>query len=84
MPKNLLTGKVVSNKMDKTGVVSLESVIAHRLYGKTQKQTKKYKFHDEKNECKIGDLVEVEESRPFSKEKTWRLVRIIEKVGDDL
>ena len=84
MPKNLLTGKVVSNKMDKTGIVSLDSVVAHRLYGKTQKRTKKYKFHDENNECKIGDLVEVEESRPYSREKTWRLVRIIEKAGDDL
>ncbi len=82
MPKRLLSGKVVSNKMDKTGVLATESVTSHRLYGKTLKKTKKYKFHDENNECKIGDVVEVEESKPYSKEKTWRLIRIIEKAED--
>lgn len=82
MPKRLLSGKVVSNKMDKTGILATESVIAHRLYGKTSKKTKKYKFHDENNECKIGDVVEVEETKPYSKEKTWRLIRIIEKAED--
>jgi small subunit ribosomal protein S17 len=82
VPKRLLSGKVVSNKMDKTGVLATESVTAHRLYGKTLKKTKKYKFHDENNECQIGDLVEVEETKPYSKEKTWRLIRIIEKAED--
>lgn len=84
MPKKLLSGKVVSNKMDKTGVLATESVTAHRLYGKVIKKTKKYKFHDENNECKIGDVVEIEESKPYSKEKTWRLIRVIEKAEDDL
>lgn len=82
MPKRVLNGKVVSDKMDKTGVLAVSTVVPHRLYGKVQKKTKKYKFHDENNECKLGDLVEIEESRPYSKEKTWRLVRVIEKAGE--
>lgn len=84
MPKRLLSGQVVSNKMEKTGVIEIASVKPHRLYNKAVKVTKKYKFHDEKNECNIGDLVEIEESRPYSKEKTWRLVRIVKKSGDEL
>lgn len=84
MPKRLLSGQVVSNKMEKTGVIEIASVKPHRLYNKAVKVTKKYKFHDEQNECNIGDLVEIEESRPYSKEKTWRLVRIVKKSGDEL
>lgn len=84
MPKRLLSGQVVSNKMEKTGVIEIASVKPHRLYNKAVKVTKKYKFHDEQNECNIGDLVEIEESRPYSKEKTWRLVRIVKKSGDGL
>lgn len=75
-----LTGKVVSNKMDKTVVIEIESIVMHTLYKKSVRRTKKIKSHDEKNECSIGDIVRVEESRPLSKEKRYRLVEIIEKV----
>ena len=72
-------GKVVSDKMDKTVVVAIEDRVAHPLYEKILKRTYKLKAHDEKNECGIGDTVEVMETRPLSKDKRWRLVRIIEK-----
>jgi small subunit ribosomal protein S17 len=72
-------GKVVSDKMDKTIVVAVEDSVAHPLYKKIIKRTYKLKAHDEKNECRIGDKVEVMETRPLSKDKRWRLVQIIEK-----
>lgn len=72
-------GKVVSNKMDKTIVVAVETLVRHPLYGKTIKQTKKFKAHDESNEGSIGDKVKIMETRPLSKEKRWRLVEIIER-----
>lgn len=72
-------GKVVSDKMDKTVVVAVESRVLHPLYNKIVKQTKKFKVHDENNECKIGDKVLIMETRPLSKDKRWRLVEIIEK-----
>ncbi|MCR4436253.1 MAG: 30S ribosomal protein S17 [Clostridiales bacterium] len=72
-------GKVVSDKMDKTIVVAIETSVKHPLYGKIIKRTYKLKAHDENNECKIGDKVKVMETRPLSKEKRWRLVEIIEK-----
>jgi small subunit ribosomal protein S17 len=72
-------GKVVSNKMDKTIVVATEKLVAHPLYKKQVKQTKKYKAHDEENACQIGDIVRIMETRPLSKDKRWRLVEIIEK-----
>ncbi|PKL19239.1 MAG: 30S ribosomal protein S17 [Spirochaetae bacterium HGW-Spirochaetae-5] len=75
-----LVGKVVSNKMDKTIVVEIEDLVMHPLYKKSVRRTKKLKGHDEKNECSIGDLVKIEESRPLSKEKRYRLIEIIEKV----
>ncbi len=75
-----LIGKVVSNKMDKTVVVEIENLVMHTLYKKSVKRTKKVKSHDERNECSIGDMVKIEESRPLSKEKRYRLVEIIEKV----
>lgn len=75
-----LIGKVVSNKMDKTIVVEIENLVMHSLYKKSVRRTKKIKGHDEKNECSIGDVVKVEETRPLSKEKRYRLVEIIEKV----
>ena len=74
------TGKVVSNKMDKTIVVAVENHVKHPLYGKIVKKTYKLKAHDEKNECNIGDTVKVVETRPLSKDKRWRLVEIIERV----
>ncbi len=73
------TGKVVSDKMDKTIVVAIEDHVKHPLYGKIVKRTYKLKAHDEKNECAIGDTVRVMETRPLSKDKRWRLVEIVEK-----
>ena len=72
-------GTVLSDKMDKTIVVAVEDSYQHPLYKKTMKRTYKLKAHDEQNECGIGDTVEVMETRPLSKDKRWRLVRIIEK-----
>ena len=72
-------GKVVSDKMDKTITVAIEDHIKHPLYGKIVKKTVKFKAHDEKNECGIGDTVKIMETRPISKDKRWRLVEIIEK-----
>ncbi len=74
------TGKVVSNKMDKTIVVAVENHVRHPLYNKIVKKTYKLKAHDENNECNIGDTVKVMETRPLSKDKRWRLVEIVEKV----
>lgn len=73
-------GKVVSNKMEKTIVVAIEDNVKHPDYGKIVKRTVKLHAHDENGECSIGDKVEVMETRPLSKTKRWRLVRIIEKV----
>ena len=73
------TGKVVSNKMDKTIVVAVVDNVKHPLYGKIVKRTYKLKAHAENNECNIGDRVKVMETRPLSKDKRWRLVEIIEK-----
>ena len=72
-------GIVSSNKMDKTIVVSILDSVKHPLYKKVIKRTVKFKAHDEMNECNIGDKVEIMETRPLSKDKRWRLVRIIEK-----
>lgn len=73
------TGKVLSNKMDKTIVVAIENHVKHPLYGKIVKKTYKLKAHDENNECNIGDTVKVMETRALSKDKRWRLVEIVEK-----
>ncbi len=73
------TGVVVSDKMDKTIVVAIKTKVKHPLYGKTVNRTTRLKAHDEKNECGIGDIVRIMETRPLSKEKRWRLVEIIEK-----
>ncbi|MCU4137288.1 30S ribosomal protein S17 [Buchnera aphidicola (Sitobion avenae)] len=74
-----LQGRVISNKMQKSAVVAIERFVKHVLYGKFIKRTTKLHIHDEKNECTIGDLIEIRESRPISKTKSWVLVRIIEK-----
>ncbi|BFL45830.1 30S ribosomal protein S17 [Lactonifactor longoviformis] len=74
------TGKVVSNKMDKTIVVAIEDHVKHPLYKKIVKRTYKLKAHDESNVCNIGDTVKVMETRPLSKDKRWRLVEVVEKV----
>ncbi len=73
------TGKVVSNKMDKTIVVAVEDHVKHPLYNKIVKKTYKLKAHDENNECQIGDIVKVMETRPLSKEKIWRFVELISR-----
>lgn len=73
------SGKVVSDKMDKTIVVAIKTTKRHPLYKKTLKVTKNYKAHDENNEAKIGDIVLIMETRPLSKDKCWRLVKIQEK-----
>jgi len=72
-------GKVVSDKMDKTVVVAVENFVSHKLYQKAMKNTKKYKAHDENNECNIGDKVKIMETRPLSKDKNWRVIEILEK-----
>jgi len=72
-------GKVVSDKMDKTIVVAVETYKKHELYHKRIKYTKKFKAHDENNEAQIGDTVRIMETRPLSKDKRWRLVEIVEK-----
>lgn len=72
-------GLVLSSKMDKGIVVSVERVVRHALYGKFFKKTSKFMAHDEKNECEVGDKVSIMETRPLSKRKRWRLVEIIEK-----
>ncbi len=77
--RKVKVGKVVSDKMDKTIVVAVEDSVKHSLYKKVVKHTIKLKAHDENNECGIGDRVEVMETRPLSKDKRWRLVKIIEK-----
>ncbi len=73
------TGKVVSDKMDKTIVVAITDHVRHPLYKKIVKKTYKLKAHDENNECGIGDTVRVMETRPLSKDKRWRLIEIVEK-----
>ncbi|MHB8589765.1 MAG: 30S ribosomal protein S17 [Candidatus Dormibacteraceae bacterium] len=72
-------GTVVADKMDKTIIVQIGTSKAHRLYRKTVRQRTKFKVHDEKNECGVGDLVRITETRPISKEKRWRLLEIVEK-----
>ena len=78
--KKEVTGQVVSNKMDKTIVISINRKKLHKLYKKYITVTKKIKVHDEQNECNIGDIVKAVETRPLSKDKNWRLVEVLEKV----
>ena len=77
--KKPMTGVVVSNKMDKTVVVKVERRFSHPVFKKVVKTTKKYKVHDEKNECLEGDFIRIQETRPLSKEKRWRLLGIISR-----
>ncbi len=77
--RKTMIGTVVSDKMDKTIVVAVEDSVAHPIYKKTVKRTYKLKAHDEANECKVGDKVEVMETRPLSKDKRWRLIKVVEK-----
>ena len=77
--RKIRTGIVSSNKMSKTITVAVERKVKHPIYGKFLKKTTKFHAHDEKNECNVGDVVKIMESRPLSKTKRWRLVEIIEK-----
>ena len=80
MPKRVLTGTIVSDKTDKTVVVKVERRVKHPLYGKIIKRSKKYHAHDEGNEFKVGETVRIEETRPISKLKTWR---VLERIGGE-
>jgi len=77
--RKVLTGKVVSNKMEKTVVVAVESLVRHPLYQRTIRRTQKFKAHDEENSCRIGDKVKMMETRPLSKEKRWRVIEILDR-----
>lgn len=82
MPKKILKGTVISDKMDKTIVVSVERTFQEPYYKKTIKSRKKYKAHDENNRCKVGDIVEIIESKPISRTKRWTVFRIL-KEGEE-
>ncbi len=84
MPKKVLTGVVVSDKMDKTVAVLVERQFPHPLYGKVVRRSKKYLAHDEENAYKVGDVVEIVEARPVSKRKRWRVLRRLEEGRLDL
>jgi len=75
-------GQVVSNKMDKTVVISVEAIVAHKAYGRTMRKSNKFKAHDENNQCQVGDQVMIMETRPLSKDKRWRVVEILEKTDE--
>lgn len=77
--RKLRSGRVVSDSMDKTVVVAIETLVRHPLYGRIVRRTTKFKAHDEENQCGVGDTVEIMETRPISKEKRWRVSRIVEK-----
>lgn len=77
-----LTGRVVSNRMDKTAAISVERLVKHPLYGKYIRRTTKLLAHDENNECRIGDTVNIAETRPLSKRKAWQVVEIVERAPE--
>ena len=79
MPKRILTGTVTSDKTDKTVTVLVERKVKHPLYGKIIRRSKKYHAHDESNEYHVGDKVRIEETRPISKQKRWRVVEVVER-----
>ena len=79
--KKRLVGSVVSDKMDKTVVVRVERLVRHPRYGKVLRRAKKYKAHDAKNECRVGDVVRIVESRPLSREKRWAVEEIVKRTG---
>ena len=79
-----LTGRVVSDKMNKTVTVLVERKVKHPLYGKFVRRSKKYHAHDEKNEFHPGDLVLIEETRPMSRTKTWKVVKLVEKAREEV
>jgi small subunit ribosomal protein S17 len=78
MPRKIYTGEVISNKMDKTVVVAVKRLTQHPVYKKTIKKISKFKAHDEENRAKVGDKVSIIESRPLSKDKRWKVLKVIE------
>lgn len=78
--RKVMTGTVVSDKMNKTAVVSIERLVKHAQYGKYVRRRNRFKVHDEKNECKVGDVVRFMETRPLSKDKCWRLLDFVKRV----
>jgi small subunit ribosomal protein S17 len=77
MPKKIYTGKIISDKMDKTVVVAVTRLTQHPIYKKTIKKITKFKAHDGENKCKMGDIVSIVESRPLSKDKRWRILDVV-------
>lgn len=77
--RKVRSGRVVSDSMDKTVIVAIETLVRHPLYGRIVRRTTKFKAHDEENQCGVGDSVEIMETRPISKEKRWRVSRVVEK-----
>jgi small subunit ribosomal protein S17 len=77
--RKVRSGRVVSDKMQNTVVVAIETLVRHPLYGRIVRRTSKFKAHDQQGECGVGDFVEITETRPISKEKRWRVSRVIEK-----
>ena len=77
--RKLRLGKVVSDRMDKTVVVSIERLVKHPVYGRYVRKRSKFKVHDEKNECRVGDVIRFMETRPLSKDKRWRFVEFVER-----
>ena len=77
--RKVRVGKVVSDRMEKTIVVSIERLVKHPIYGRYVRRRAKFKVHDEKNECRIGDVVRFSETRPLSKDKRWRFIEIVER-----
>jgi small subunit ribosomal protein S17 len=82
MPRKVLTGEVVSDKMQKTVVVSVMTTSRHPLYNKVLRRSKKYKAHDEQEHCQEGDMVRIEESRPLSRTKRWQVIEIVRRAGE--
>ncbi len=79
--RKIRVGEVVSDKMEKTAVVAVTRLVRHPLYGRFVKKTSKFKVHDESNECQMGDVVKIMETRPISKDKRWRLVEVMKRVA---
>lgn len=82
MPRKIFTGRVVSDKMDKTVVVEVTRLVQHPLYKKTVKSRKKFMAHDETNACKVGDIVKIKESRPLSRRKRWVVLEILKRAAE--
>ena len=78
--RKVMTGKVVSDSMEKTVVVTIERLVKHETYGKYVRRRNRFKVHDEKNECKVGDTIRFMETRPLSKDKRWRLLDFVQRV----